>query len=141
MARIVIVEDDDVVSEIASDALTDAGHFTSEVCDGRDALGAIHDSDPDLVILDYNLPGQSGLEILRKVRGSRRADAIPVLMLTSQSGRLLKARAERDGVDDYMMKPFEPVELVRRVEALLVGRRVVLATGNMPACAGITPQP
>lgn len=124
MARIIIVDDDEIVTEIASDALDAAGHMTSAVHDGADALAAIGGSDPDVVILDYTLPGITGMEILRQLRLLPHASDTPVMMLTSKGGRLLKSRAEQTGADDYMVKPFQPQELVRRVEALLVGRDI-----------------
>ena len=127
MARIIIVEDDEIVAEIVSDALAAAGHLASEVHDGAAALDAVNATEPDLVILDYNLPGQTGMEVLRQVRELAYAKAMPVMMLTSNASRVLKARAERTGADDYVVKPFAPDDLVRRVEALLVGRRIALA--------------
>lgn len=127
MARIIIVEDDDLVSEIASMALSAAGHMTSEVADGALAVEAIRTAYPDLVILDYNLPGETGLDILREMRQMAHAEKTPVLMLTASGSRLLKARAEFSGVDDYLVKPFVPEELVRRVEMLLADRGAAAA--------------
>jgi DNA-binding response OmpR family regulator len=121
MARIIIVDDDEVVTEIASDALNAAGHMTSAVHDGSDALAAIGTGDPDIVILDYMLPGITGMEILRQLRQLPHMSDVPIVMLTSKGGQLLKARAEQIGADDYLVKPFDPNDLVRRVEALLVG--------------------
>lgn len=128
MARIIIVDDDEIVTEIASDALEAAGHMTSAVHDGASAIAAIGGSDPDLVILDYMLPGTTGMEILRQLRLLPHAADMPVMMLTAKGGRLLKVRAEQTGADDYMVKPFEPDDLVRRVEALLVGRDISRST-------------
>jgi DNA-binding response OmpR family regulator len=119
MARIIIVEDDDIIAEIASGALDAAGHMTSEVPDGARAVEAIRIGRPDLVILDYNLPGETGMEILRQVRRMDADNSIRVMFLTASGSRLLQARAEQAGADDYLVKPFTPDELVRRVEALL----------------------
>ena len=124
MARIIIVDDDELVTEIAIEALDAAGHMTSAIHDGSDALAAIAGADPDIVILDYTLPGITGMEILRQLRLLPHAANMPVMMLTSKGGRLLKSRAEQTGADDYLVKPFEPDELVHRVEALLVGRDI-----------------
>ena len=124
MARIIIVDDDELVTEIASEALDAVGHLTSAIHDGGDAIPAIVGGEPDIVILDYTLPGITGMEILRQLRASPHALHMPVMMLTSKGGRLLKSRAEQTGADDYLVKPFEPDELVRRVEALLVGRDI-----------------
>ena len=124
MARIIIVDDDEIVTEIAIDALAAAGHIVSAVHDGADAVRAVSDANPDLVILDYNLPGKTGMEILREIRLGPQAVNMPVLMLTARGGRLLKTRAEQTGADDYVVKPFAPDDLVRRTEALLVGRGI-----------------
>lgn len=124
MARIIIVDDDEIVTEIATDTLEAAGHITSAVHDGASAIVAIGESEPDLVILDYMLPGTTGMEILRQLRTLPYAADLPVMMLTSKGGRLLKVRAEQTGADDYIVKPFEPDDLVRRVEALLIGRDI-----------------
>ena len=125
MARIIIVDDDEIVTEIVSEVLDAAGHMTSAIHDGANAIAAISGGDPDMVILDYNLPGITGMEILRQVRSLPYTADVPVMMLTSKGGRLLKARAEQTGADDYLVKPFQPDELVRRVEALLVGRDIL----------------
>ena len=124
MARIIIVDDDEIIAEIASDALTDAGHMVSAVHDGYDAMDAITGGDPDLVILDYNLPGKTGMQLLRELRMLPHANDIPVMMLTARGGRLLKIRAEETGADDYIVKPFDPNDLVARVDALLLGSTI-----------------
>ena len=122
MARIVIVDDDEIVAEIAADALTAAGHMTDTVYDGAQALAAIYDGEPDLVILDYRLPGETGMEVLRHIRKLPRSTSMLVMMFTASRSRLLQARAEHTGVDDYIVKPFCPEHLTQRVEALLARR-------------------
>lgn len=119
LARIIIVDDDEIVTEIAGEALEAVGHMVSAVHDGDAAIAVIESSDPDLLILDYNLPGRTGMDILREVRALPHGADRPVMMITANSGRLLMARAEQTGADDYIVKPFEPSDLVRRVEALL----------------------
>ena len=121
MARIIIVDDDEVVTEVASDALDAVGHMTSAIHDSGDALAAIASGDPDIVIIDYMLPGITGMEIPRQLRQLPHMSGVPIMMLTSKGGELLKARAEQIGADDYLVKPFDPNDLVRRVEALLIG--------------------
>ena len=134
MARILLVEDDEILAEILAACLSAAGHAVSAVHDGRDALRAVNESDPDLLILDYQLPGLSGLEILRTVRRGHHADDLPVMMLTANGGKLLPARAHHDGADDYLAKPVSPDHLLRRVEALLksaaLARRVARAAAS-----------
>ena len=124
MARIIIVEADELVADIAIEALAAAGHMISAVHDGAQALAAIGTGAPDVLILDHDLPGRTGLDILRQVRMMPAGDAVLVLMLTGYSSRLMKARAEHGGADDFIVKPFRPDDLVVRVEALLTGRSI-----------------
>ncbi|MDB5694761.1 MAG: response regulator [Sphingomonas bacterium] len=119
MARILIVDDDEILAEILIDVLAAAGHSASAVHHGDDALRAIDESGADLLILDYDLPGASGLEVLRQVRRHPQGLHVLVMMLTAKSGKLLAVRAHHDDVDDYLVKPVTPELLVRRVEALL----------------------
>lgn len=129
MARIIIVDDDELFSDIACEVLADAGHMVSAAHDGESAMAAIAESEPDLLILDYNLPGISGLEILRRARANPATQRVPAMMLTREDGRLLKARAGHDGADDYLVKPCAPATLVRHVEALLIGRGIMVRCG------------
>jgi two-component system, OmpR family, phosphate regulon response regulator PhoB len=127
MARIIIVDDDDLITEIACDALDKAGHITSSVEDGALAAQAIEAGEPDLVILDYELPNTTGMAILRQLRALPRTSTIPIMMLTATTGRLLKLRAEDTGVSAYMVKPFHPQDLVEQVEALLAEKASLAA--------------
>ena len=119
MARIILVEDDELLAELMCEHLHRAGHMVSAVHHGDDAMLAIGRSDPDLLVLDYHLPGLSGLDILREVRNGPRGADLPIIMMTAKTGRLLPARAHHDGVDDYLLKPVTPEWLLGRVEALL----------------------
>jgi DNA-binding response OmpR family regulator len=121
MARILIVDDDELLAEVMTEWLEAAGHMVSAVHHGDEALRAVADSVPDLLILDYSLPGLSGLSILQRVRAQPRAAGMPIMMLTAKSGKLLLARAHAAGADEYLSKPVEPGVLLERVEALLVG--------------------
>lgn len=123
MARIIMAEDDEIVAEIARDALMAAGHGIGILPDGAEALRVIRARKPDLVILDCNMPELSGLLILRQMRDSPELHAIPVLVLTGRSSRRDEEIAFFEGANDYMRKPFEPEELVFRVEELL-GRKL-----------------
>ncbi|WP_010218591.1 response regulator transcription factor [Sphingomonas sp. PAMC 26621] len=127
MARIIIVDDDEIMAEIVSEALEAAGHLVSAVHDGFDAMEAISRGDPDLLVLDYNLPGRTGMDILREIRASPRAEGLPIIMVTAHGGRLLMIRADQTGADDYIIKPFAPAELVQRAEALLLSSRITRA--------------
>ena len=122
MARIIIADDDEIAGSIARDALADAGHVVGLVGDGRDALAAIRAKSPDLVVLDCNMPELSGLLVLRAMRDDKAMWNIPVLMLTGRQSDRDVELARYEGAGDYMKKPFDPDELVFRVEELLKAR-------------------
>jgi DNA-binding response OmpR family regulator len=122
MARILVAEDDDIVSDIVREALTNAGHIVGVLDNGADALRAIQLKKPDLVILDCMMPELSGLIVLREMRSSSTLYDTPVLVLTGRQGERDVELAYNQGADDYMKKPFDPEELVFRVEELLEKR-------------------
>ena len=119
MARILIVDDDEVMAELVSELLSQNGHMVSAVHKGNEAVSAAIASAPDLLILDYELPDRSGLDILRALREMPAFVDLPIMMLTGKRGRLLSVRAEHDGIDEYLTKPFDPEDLVTRVETML----------------------
>jgi DNA-binding response OmpR family regulator len=123
MARIIIAEDDEIVSDLVREALTDAGHVVGVVEDGAAALQAIKVKRPDLVILDCNMPEVNGLLVLREIRNALDLYETPVLMLTGRQSPRDVDLAYNQGADDYMKKPFDPEELVFRVEELLAKPR------------------
>jgi DNA-binding response OmpR family regulator len=122
MARIIVAEDDDLVSDIVREALTKEGHLVGVIDNGADALRAIQLKRPDLVILDCMMPEVSGLIVLREIRTSSTLYDTPVLILTGRQGAIDVELAYGQGADDYMKKPFDPDELVFRVEELLEKR-------------------
>lgn len=122
MARIIIAEDDEIIGEIARDALIAAGHGVGVLGNGADALATIRVKKPDLVILDCNMPALSGLLVLREMRNSLDMSRIPVLILTGRQSEQDVELARYEGANDYMKKPFDPEELVFRVEELLAKR-------------------
>lgn len=124
MAKIILVDDDEVVAEIAREVLTQAGHVVTIVYHGDEAIDAVLATRPDLVILDYTLPGRTGRDILRELRTLPCATDMPVMMLTSRHGRVHSGIAEIDGADEYVTKPFDPAELLLRAEAMLVGEAI-----------------
>ena len=129
MARILIVDDDEIMAEAIIEVLGLHDHMTSAVHDGSEAIEAVIAGAPDLVILDYVLPTRSGLDILRAIRAMPGMVHIPVMMLTGKNGKLMVARAEHDGADDYMTKPFDPMALLQRAEALLKGATIARQAG------------
>ncbi|HEX3423663.1 MAG TPA: response regulator transcription factor [Sphingomicrobium sp.] len=123
MARIIVAEDDAIVSDIVREALTNAGHVVGVVDNGVDALRAIQLKKPDLVILDCTMPELSGLIVLREMRTSTTLYDTPALVLTGRQSARDVELAYNQGADDYMKKPFDPDELVFRVEELLEKRK------------------
>lgn len=119
MARIILAEDDEIVAELVRDVLMAAGHGVGVLPTGAQALAVIRSRMPDLVILDCNMPEMSGLLVLREMRNSPKLANMPVLMLTGRRSEKDVSLAMYDGANDYMKKPFDPDELVFRVEELL----------------------
>lgn len=114
---ILIVEDDDRISRFLLRGLTDAG-FGATVCrDAEEAIKRLERNRYDLLVLDLMLPGMSGIELCREIRG-RRLD-IPILMLTARDSVEDRVEGLRTGGDDYLVKPFAFDELLARIEALL----------------------
>ncbi len=105
-------------------ALTYEGYAVELVGDGESALERTADSSPDLVVLDVMLPGLTGLEVARRLRGR---SGVPILMLTAREGLDDRVEGLDAGADDYLPKPFALQELLARVRALLRGRALALA--------------
>ncbi len=122
MARIIIADDDEIIGEIACEALLKRGHAAGVITNGRDALQVIRARKPDLVILDCNMPEMNGLLVLRELRQSTEFCNLPVLVLTARRSDKDMDLAYHQGASDYMKKPFDPAELVMRVEDLLAKR-------------------
>ena len=119
MTRVLVVEDDRDIAELVERYLQKAGFAIELLSSGRDALKAIADRTPDLLILDLMLPHVDGLEICRAVRSEPRTAAIPIIMLTARADESERIVGLEIGADDYVAKPFSPNELVARVRALL----------------------
>jgi DNA-binding response OmpR family regulator len=135
MATILIVEDEVALSDVVRAHLEKQGHSVQQVFDGRDALAASDRVRPDLVILDWLLPGMDGLSVCRELR---RKHLMPILMLTARGEVEDRVAGLQMGADDYLGKPFSIVELAARVTSLL--RRVAIdqAASTPGAAAPIT---
>ncbi|MHB9144434.1 MAG: response regulator [Symbiobacteriia bacterium] len=114
--RILVVDDDDALRQVVSTYLRSEGFATLEAADGPGALAAWRQQQPDLLVLDWMLPGQSGLDVARQVR---QQGATPVIMLTARSEESDKLLGLELGADDYLTKPFSMRELVARIRAVL----------------------
>ncbi|MBW4329757.1 response regulator transcription factor [Stakelama sp. CBK3Z-3] len=119
MSRIIIAEDDDIVSELLQLKFMEAGHAVGVLDNGTDALAVINAKRPDLVILDCNMPGMSGVQVVQQMRKSDDLWNIPVLMLTARRGDTDISAAMYAGADEYATKPFDPDEIVFRAENLI----------------------
>ncbi|MCK8458536.1 response regulator transcription factor [Sphingomonas faeni] len=117
--RIIYVEDDDLIADIVKSLLTDAGYLIGVISHGTLAYETIAFKKPDLVILDRSLPGMQGIEILRRLRATPDTYLIPVLMLTATGGHEQIDEGLGAGADGYLVKPFEPDVLIRKVESII----------------------
>lgn len=119
MALILIADDDELVVEVVRAALEARGHIVGGLNDGAQVRAVVELKAPDLVILDCSMPELPGIEALRQIRSSPKCYATPVLMLTGRRSNTDEEIAVRAGADDYLRKPFDPDQLVARVERLL----------------------
>ena len=137
MARILFVEDEVALSDLVRSHLEKEGHTVEQAFDGKQALAAADKVRPDLVILDWMLPGVDGLTVCKELR---RKHVMPILMLTARGEVADRVTGLQVGADDYLGKPFSIVELAARVGSLL--RRVAIdnaaatADTSMPVTFG-----
>lgn len=116
---IYVVEDEEDIAQIIEDNLKREGYKVKVFANGAQAYEAIVSSIPDLVILDLNLPGMSGIEICKYLRKNESTEDLPLLMLTARSEEIDKIIGFEVGADDYITKPFSPRELVARIKVHL----------------------
>lgn len=117
--NVLIVEDEAAIQELIAVNLEAAGHHTLRASDSEQALTILRQTLPDLVLLDWMLPGQSGLTIARHLRANERTRTIPIIMLTAKSAEQDKISGLEAGADDYVTKPFSPRELLARIKAVM----------------------
>lgn len=121
-ATILVVDDEPSIRDMVGMTLDLAGFKTLSAADAHEAHVSIVDKRPDLVLLDWMLPGGSGIEFARRLRRDELTADIPIIMLTAKASEDNKVQGLSEGVDDYVTKPFSPRELVARIKAVL--RRV-----------------
>lgn len=114
--RIALIEDNVDLARGITHALGDAGHAVDHLMDGIEAADFLRSESADVIVMDINLPGQTGLDVLREVRG--RGETTPVLLLTARSETADRVAGLDAGADDYLVKPFAMEELLARVRAL-----------------------
>ncbi|MCM3629333.1 response regulator transcription factor [Paenibacillus glycanilyticus] len=115
MEKILIVEDDVAISDLIRLNLEIAGYDTRQAFNGSEALELIDTYAPNLILLDVNLPEKDGFEIMEELESSN----LPVILLTARGSLADKVKGLRMGADDYIVKPFESMELLARIEAVL----------------------
>jgi two-component system, OmpR family, phosphate regulon response regulator PhoB len=118
-ARVLIVEDEEALTTLLRYNLESEGYDVDAVGRGDDAEIRLRESVPDLVLLDWMLPGLSGIELCRRIRSRPETERLPVIMLTARGEETERVRGLATGADDYVVKPFSVPELVARVRALL----------------------
>lgn len=117
--RVLIVDDEAPIREMIAVALEMAGYECDEADSARAAHACIIDRKPDLLLLDWMMPGTSGIEFARRLRRDEVTADIPIIMLTAKTDEDNKVQGLEAGVDDYITKPFSPRELVARLKAVL----------------------
>jgi two-component system phosphate regulon response regulator PhoB len=135
-----IVEDEADIQELIAYNLEKAGHQTVRAGDAERALSIVKEALPHLVIIDWMLPGMSGIELARSLRANKRTEGIPLIMVTARVAEEDKLAGLEIGADDYMTKPFSPRELNARVKAVL-RRRAPQVTDDSVEVEGLRLDP
>ena len=136
-ATILIVDDDPGVAELLGPALKEAGYKVRTAASADQAFAVLTGDMVDLLLLDYQLPGISGLKLLEILKQDPRTAGLPVIMQTTRGAEADKVAGLKTGADDYLAKPFSIKELLARVEALLRRARHQGRTGRVMEAAGI----
>ncbi|SAK95060.1 two component transcriptional regulator [Caballeronia arationis] len=139
-ASILIVEDEPAIAELLAVNIKHAGYYPLQARDVDGANSLVSEVLPDLIVLDWMLPGESGLAFLRRLRADTRTKEVPVIMLTARTEERDLVDGLEAGADDYMAKPFSPKELVARIKAVL-RRRLPQLTNDAVNINGLTLDP
>ena len=140
MARILLVEDEPAIQELIVVNVELAGHEAVRADSAEQALESIRDSLPDLVLLDWMLPGMSGVDFARRLRAEKRTRDVPIIFLTARSEERDKLAGLELGADDYVTKRFSPRELLARIKAVL-RRRAPQSTDDAVEIGGLMLDP
>jgi two-component system phosphate regulon response regulator PhoB len=139
-ANILVVEDEPAIQELIAANLSRAGHTVLRAADAETAARIVREALPDLILLDWMLPGMSGIDFARRLRADARTRDIPIIMLTARGDERDKVAGLETGADDYITKPFSPRELVARIKAVL-RRRAPQATEDPVDLGGLRLDP
>jgi two-component system phosphate regulon response regulator PhoB len=131
--NILIVEDEQAIRDMVGFALSRAGFELTEAADAMQAQERIAESLPDLILLDWMLPGVSGIDLARRLKRDDYTREVPIIMLTARGEEDDKIGGLEAGADDYVTKPFSPRELVARIKAVL--RRATPEEADQPLTA------
>jgi two-component system phosphate regulon response regulator PhoB len=140
VAIILIVEDEPDIQELIAYNVEKAGHEALRAASAEQALDLVRDALPHLILIDWMLPGMSGIDLARSLRGSRRTEGIPLIMVTARGAEQDKLAGLETGADDYMTKPFSPAELNARIKAVL-RRRAPQVTDDSVEVEGLKLDP
>ena len=125
--RLLIVEDEEAQAEVLRYNFDREGFDVLVACDGEEAVLAVEEQQPDLVLLDWMLPGTSGIAVCQRLRSRPETRSLPIIILTARGEEADRVRGFDSGADDYVVKPFSPSELVARVRAVLRRSRPALS--------------
>lgn len=139
-ATILVVEDEPAIQTLIAVNLKRAGHDVVGALDAESAQRQINEALPDLILLDWMLPGMSGLDLARRLRSDVRTRGVPIIMLTARGDERDKVQGLETGADDYVTKPFSPRELLARIQAVL-RRRAPEATEDAVEVGGLRVDP
>ena len=131
LPRVLIVEDEPAIAELLSVNLRHNGFQAVWAIDADSAQRELDEILPDVILLDWMLPGESGLSLARRWRSSPRSKAVPIIMLTARGDEADRVAGLDAGADDYLVKPFSPRELLARIRAVLRRRQPELAGGQV----------
>ena len=118
MKRILAVDDSRTLREMLANCLTKAGHEVITACDGSEALAALRQHRPDIVITDLNMPVMDGLDFIEAARAEEAGRDVPLLLLTTETADELKARARKIGATGWLTKPFNETQVLGLVDQL-----------------------
>jgi two-component system, OmpR family, phosphate regulon response regulator PhoB len=139
-ATVLVVEDEPQIQELVAINLEHVGHRVLRAASAEEADSAIRAELPDVVVLDWMLPGESGLSFARRLRADERTRDLPILMLTARAMEQDKLSGLEAGADDYLTKPFSPKELAARIKAIL-RRRAPQLSGDSVEVDGLRLDP
>ena len=139
-ATVLVVEDEPQIQELLAVNLEHSGHKVLRAASAEEADAAIRKALPDVVVLDWMLPGESGLAFARRLRADERTRDLPILMLTARAMEQDKISGLEAGADDYLTKPFSPKELAARIKAVL-RRRAPELSGDAVEAEGLRLDP